>query len=71
MSIRVAQRYPGSADADEGRRSSSFTASTLARIGRSRAQLAQMFWLAVREVKLGDGVGVVAWPVPSVWVVVP
>ena len=37
----------------------------------SPAQLAQMFWLAVREEKLGDGVGVVAWAVPSVWVVVP
>jgi hypothetical protein len=30
-----------------------------------------MFWLAVREEKLGDGVGLAAWPVPSVWVVVP
>jgi hypothetical protein len=30
-----------------------------------------MFWLAVREEKLGDGVGELAWPVPSVWVVVP
>jgi hypothetical protein len=34
------------------------------------AQLAQMFWLALREERLGDGVGLVAWPVPSVWVVV-
>ena len=53
----AAQRYPGSADADEGWRSSSFTR---ARNGRTRAQLAQMFWLAVREEKLGDGVGLVA-----------
>jgi hypothetical protein len=30
-----------------------------------------MFWLAVREEKLGDEVGLAAWPVPSVWVVVP
>jgi hypothetical protein len=37
----------------------------------ARAQLAQMFWLAVREVRLGDGVGVAACSVPSVWVVVP
>lgn len=37
----------------------------------ARSQLAQMFWLAVREEKLGDGVGLAAWPVPSVWVVVP
>ena len=69
MSIRVAaQRYPGSADADEGWRSSSFTR---ARNGRTRAQLAQMFWLAVREEKLGDGVGAGRLPVPAVSVVVP
>jgi hypothetical protein len=30
-----------------------------------------MFWLAVREEKLGDGVGVVLWAVPAVAVVVP
>jgi hypothetical protein len=31
-----------------------------------------MFWLAVREDRLGDGVGVVPWVVvPAVWVVVP
>ena len=37
----------------------------------ARGQLAQMFWLAVRDEKLGDGVGVADWVVPSVWVVVP
>ena len=35
-------------------------------------QLAQMFWLAVRDEKLGDGVGVDDdWVEPTVWVVVP
>ncbi len=79
MSIRVAaQRYPGRAAAGTvthlvagrpypGRRS----------VGRKAlrpvpAQLAQIFWLAVREERLGDGDGVVPWVVvPAVWVVVP
>ena len=30
-----------------------------------------MFWLAVRDEKLGEGVGVVNWVTPAVWVVVP
>jgi hypothetical protein len=73
MSIRVAaQRYPGPAPAGTGQ---AFCRSDGAvRPGgspASAAQLAQIFWLAVREEKLGDGVGVVLWAVPAVSVVVP
>ena len=38
---------------------------------RLARQPAQMFWLAVRDEKLGDGVGVDDWVVPAVSVVVP
>ena len=73
MSIRVAaQRYPGSAPA--GTVMHSAAGMTPVRPGgspASAAQLAQMFWLALREEKLGDGVGVVLWAVPAVSVVVP
>jgi len=73
MSIRVAaQRYPGSAPA--GTVMHSAAGGGAVRPGGSpgpAAQLAQIFWLAVREEKLGDGVGVVLWVVPAVSVVVP
>ncbi len=68
----AAQRYPGLAPA--GTVMHSAAGDGAVRPGgspRPAAQLAQRFWLAVREEKLGDGVGLVAWPVPSVWVVVP
>jgi hypothetical protein len=73
MSIRVAaQRYPGPAPAGTGQ--ASCRSDGAVRPGRSpasAAQLAQIFWLAVREEKLGDGVGVALWTVPAVSVVVP
>jgi hypothetical protein len=73
MSIRVAaQRYPGPAPAGTGQAFCRGDGGV--RPGGSpapAAQLAQMFWLAVREEKLGDGVGVVLWAVPAVSVVVP
>ncbi|MCW2906092.1 MAG: hypothetical protein JWL68_881 [Actinomycetia bacterium] len=78
MSIRVAaQRYPGPAAAGTvthpvaGRPLGQKALSIPEGAQPAPAQLAQMFWLAVREERLGDGVGVLPWVVPAVWVVVP
>ena len=72
MSIRVAaQRYPGPAAADAARRRRPGPAFCPEPAGPGwPGQLAQMFWLAVRDEKLGEGVGTDDWVVPAVWVVV-
>ena len=76
MSIRLAaQRYPGPAAAGAAARPSSPGGAagpgSAGSRGRGPRQLAQMFWLAVRDEIVGEGVGADGWIAPAVWVVVP